>query len=135
MATELLRLEANLLKKLAADDADPEEEDLDRLHRLEEESVRDANGLVPSASATTALIERSEDPWAIACTLIPAKASAEKKVPATPLRRFIPSPTIDTIDIPWMTETPSTSPRGAQARTRREAPVRRRQTPCRARRS
>ena len=60
--------------------------------------------LSPSASATTVLIERSDEPCAIAWMLMPPKASAEKKVPATPRRCFIPSPTIETIAIFGMTE-------------------------------
>ena len=51
----------------------------------------------PSAPSITTLIERSEEPWAIAKILISLEAKEAKNVPAIPRFCFIPSPTMETM--------------------------------------
>ena len=59
--------------------------------------------------ATTAEIERSEEPCAIATKLIFACAKAEKKRAAIPLACFIPSPTTEMIERSFATSIGSKS--------------------------
>ena len=51
----------------------------------------------PLLPAMTTLMERSDEPWAMARMLMSWEASESKKVPATPRFSFMPSPTMETI--------------------------------------
>ena len=64
----------------------------------------------PSTPFITALMERSEEPCAMAEILIPRRASEFKKAAATPHFSFIPSPTIDTMAQSFNTSTVLMSP-------------------------
>ena len=59
----------------------------------------------------TAEIFRSDDPCAIARTLMPALLSAPKQLPAIPSRSIMPSPTIAMMQQPSVRSTVCTSPR------------------------
>ena len=70
------------------------------------------------ASTTTEMLS-SEEPWAIATTLIPAAARAEKTPAAIPGVPCIPRPTTATVAMPGLASTPSISPRAISSRNSR----------------
>ena len=63
----------------------------------------------PRASTTTEMLS-SDEPWAMATTLIPPAARAENTPAATPGVPCMPRPTTATVAMPGLTSTPSISP-------------------------